>query len=196
MSTPNPNDPGYSGKDPNAPADPVRRGNSSALLWILLLIALLALGWWWFGQQPATTPPAEPAVIEEPVAGDVGTARENADKAAADRKRTAARTEAKPKPKPAAGITRDPSPLASNEAPRYPAQALRSGIEGSVSVRIEVDANGVPTDVKVVERSGERSRELDRAVIDTARRWRFEPAMKNGKPVAGAVVLPVEFKRG
>ena len=68
-------------------------------------------------------------------------------------------------------------------------------MEGSVSVRIEVDANGVPGDVRVVERSGERSRDLDRAVINAVRDWRFEPAMKDGKPVAGAVVLPVEFKR-
>ena len=59
---------------------------------------------------------------------------------------------------------------------------------------VEVDASGVPTDVKVVERSGERSRDLDRAVTDAVRKWRFEPAMKDGKPVAGAVVVPVEFK--
>ena len=97
--------------------------------------------------------------------------------------------------KPIARLTRDPAPLASNEAPRYPAQALRSGVEGSVNVRIELDANGVPTDVQVVERSGERSRDLDRAVVEAARKWRFEPAMKDGKPVAGAVVLPVDFKR-
>ena len=68
-------------------------------------------------------------------------------------------------------------------------------MEGSVNVRIELDANGVPTDVQVVERSGERSRDLDRAVVEAARKWRFEPAMKDGKPVAGAVVLPVDFKR-
>ena len=46
-----------------------------------------------------------------------------------------------------------------------------------------------------VERSGERSRDLDRAVLEAARKWRFEPAMKDGKPVAAAVVLPVDFKR-
>ena len=31
--------------------------------------------------------------------------------------------------------------------------------------------------------------------MEAARKWRFEPAMKDGKPVAGAVVLPVDFKR-
>lgn len=197
MSTPNPNDSGYTNTDPNAPIEPSRRGNSSALLWILLLVALLALAWWWYGKQAAVTAPTDPAAIEEPVAGDA-TTEGTADKSAvpAGSRRAANKPDAKPKAKPIAGITRDPSPLASNEAPKYPARALRSGIEGSVSVRIEVDATGVPTDVKVVERSGERSRELDRAVINTVRNWRFEPAMKNGKPTAGAVVLPVEFKRG
>lgn len=63
-----------------------------------------------------------------------------------------------------------------------------------MSVRVEVDANGNATDVQVVERSGERSRDLDRAVTDAVRQWRFEPAMKDGKAVAGAVVVPVEFK--
>ncbi|HEY5971271.1 MAG TPA: TonB family protein [Pseudoxanthomonas sp.] len=161
------------------------------------MVALLGLAWWWYGRQATVPAPAEPAVIEEPVAGGESaetTAGNNA--ASAESKRAANKSDAKPKPKPVAGITRDPAPLASNKAPKYPAQALRSGIEGSVSVRIEVDAKGVPTDIKVVERAGERSRELDRAVIDAVRNWRFEPAMKNGKPIAGAVVLPVEFKRG
>ena len=199
MSTPNPTDPGYSNPDPDPHAEPARRGNSSALLWTLLLVALLALGWWWFGKQSVTAPITEPDVIEAPVASDGSTTATGSTKdvvAATDAKRTAEKPEARPTPKPVAGITRDPAPLASNEAPRYPAQALRSGIEGSVSVRIEVDAKGVPTDVEVVARSGERSRELDRAVIDAVRNWRFEPAMKNGKPTAGAVVLPVDFKRG
>ena len=133
---------------------------------------------------PTTT--EQPAVVEEGAATSPAAA---ADKAA---KKPVAKPRAEPKP--VAKITRDPTPLASNEAPKYPPQALRSGVEGSVSVRVEVDADGVPTDVKVVERSGERSRDLDRAVTDTVRKWRFEPAMKEGKAVAGAVVVPVEFK--
>jgi protein TonB len=31
-------------------------------------------------------------------------------------------------------------------------------------------------------------------VTDAVRKWRFEPAMKDGKAVPGAVVVPVEFK--
>lgn len=192
MSTPNPNDPGYNHVDTDAPVVAPSR-NSSALLWILLLVALIALALWWYSKRPATEPMTAPVVTEQPAVVDeevTASPVAAADKAAA--KKAAAKNQ--PKPKPLAKITRDPSPVASNQAPKYPAQALRSGVEGSVSVRVEVDADGIPTDVKVVERSGERSRDLDRAVTDAVRKWRFEPAMKDGKAVAGAVVVPVEFK--
>ena len=187
MSTPNPNDPGYNSVDPDAPVVAPSR-NSSALLWILLLVALIALALWWYSKRPATEPMTAPISTEQPAVVDEGATTSPA----AAAKKAEAKTQ--PKPKPIAKINRDPSPLAGNQAPKYPPQALRSGVEGSVSVRVEVDASGVPTDVKVVERSGERSRDLDRAVTDAVRRWRFEPAMKDGKAVAGAVVVPVEFK--
>ncbi|MGH8062510.1 MAG: energy transducer TonB [Pseudoxanthomonas sp.] len=192
MSTPNPNDPDYNHVDPDAPVVASAR-NNNALLWILLLVALVALALWWYGKRPAAEPMIAPVATEQPAVVDEAATTspaDTADKAAA--KKPAAKPPAKPKP--VAKITRDPSPLASNQAPKYPPQALRSGVEGSVSVRVEVDPSGVPTDVKVVERSGERSRDLDRAVTDAVRKWRFEPAMKDGKAVAGAVVVPVEFK--
>ena len=195
MSTPNPNDPGYTPVDTNPPANPPAEvepaRNNAAMLWILLLVALVALAWWWYGQRPVAEPMTTPAVTGQPAAVEEGNpVSPAADKPAAKR----ATPKSRENPKPIARISRDPSPLASNQTPKYPPQALRSGVEGSVSVRVEVDASGVPTDVKVVERSGERSRDLDSAVTDTVRKWRFEPAMKDGKAVAGTVVVPVEFK--
>jgi protein TonB len=189
MSTPNPNDPGYNHVDPDAPVVAPPR-NNSALLWLLLLVALVALGLWWYGKRQATEAASTPATTQQPAVVD-GTASTPA--AVAD-KPVAKKPEAKPTPKPVAKLNRDPLPVAGNQAPKYPPQALRAGVEGSVSVRVEVDANGNPTDVQVVERNGERSRDLDRAVTDAVRKWRFEPAMKDGKAVAGAVVVPVEFK--
>lgn len=192
MSTPNPNDPSnpnYNRVDPDAPvAAPPR--NSSALLWLLLLVALVAAALWWFGKKQADMPADAPTTTDQPAIDEGATAA----KVEAERAATAAKA-AKPaaKPKPAS-ITRDASPLASNERPKYPTQALRSGVEGSVSVRVEVDANGNVTDASVVERTGERSRDLDRAVLQAVRNWKFDPAMKDGKPVATAVVVPVEFK--
>ena len=75
--------------------------------------------------------------------------------------------------------------------PRYPPAALRSGITGTVVLIVSVDANGNVTDVSV-ERSS-RNRDLDRAAIQAARKWRFNPAMQDGRPAAGLVRIPVEF---
>lgn len=186
MSTPQPNEPGYNHVDPDAPVVAPPR-NSSALLWILLLVALVALGLWWYSTQPLPQAVTAPVTTQQP-----GVVDEDATRPAQAPRAAVAKPAAKPRP--AAGINRDPAALASNGQPKYPPQALRSGVEGSVSVRIEVDASGTPTDVRIIERTGERSRDLDRAVTDAARKWRFEPAMKNGKPVAGAVVVPVQFK--
>lgn len=189
MSTPNPNDPGYNRVDPDAPVVAPPR-TSSALLWLLLLVALVALGLWWYGKREATETRDLPAATQQPAAVDETTPAP----AVVAEKKPVEKKPAANKPKPVAKINRDPSPLAGNQAPKYPPQALRAGVEGSVSVRVEVDANGNATDVQVVERSGERSRDLDRAVTDAVRKWQFEPAMKDGKAVAGAVVVPVEFK--
>ena len=76
--------------------------------------------------------------------------------------------------------------------PTYPPEAFRAGEEGTVLVRVDVDASGNPTNVDVARRSG--SRELDRAALDAVRKWRFDPAIKDGKPVAASAEVPVEFK--
>jgi len=35
---------------------------------------------------------------------------------------------------------------------------------------------------------------LDEKAIEAVKQWRFEPALKNGKPVAVAINLEVEFR--
>jgi len=50
----------------------------------------------------------------------------------------------------------------------------------------------VPINVTVAASS--QSRDLDRAALDAVRRWRFRPAQRDGQPVAGTVVVPIEFK--
>ncbi|HEY4555317.1 MAG TPA: energy transducer TonB, partial [Lysobacter sp.] len=78
-------------------------------------------------------------------------------------------------------------------APRYPAQALRRGEQGTVMVRADIGPDGVPTSVSLVAGSG--SRHLDRAAQDAVRRWRFTPATVDGRPTVGSVVVPIEFTR-
>lgn len=84
----------------------------------------------------------------------------------------------------------DPVPL-STPAPRYPADALRNQESGTVLLRVDVGADGVPTQVQVAKSS--RSRSLDRAASEAVRQWRFRPAQRNGQAVPGSVQVPVAF---
>ena len=76
--------------------------------------------------------------------------------------------------------------------PRYPGAALRRGEGGTVLVRVEVDAAGMPAGVALVQRSG--SRDLDRAAMEAVRQWRFQPAQRNGQAIAASLVIPIDFK--
>ena len=175
---------------PLPPEEP-RRG-VSPLIWILLLLALAALGWWYYNRstQPgpdlsATTPTVEPAITsQEEVA-----AQAERERAAANERRRSERTREAAGPK--APADREVTPIARVE-PEYPAAAARTQEEGTVLVRVDVDANGVPTNVEVARRSG--SRDLDRAAVNAVRQWRFSPAIKDGNKVAAVVEVPVEFK--
>jgi protein TonB len=86
-----------------------------------------------------------------------------------------------------------PQPIADQSPPpTYPPAALRRGDSGSVVVRVDVDATGMPFNATIVQRSG--SRDLDRAAVDAVRRWRFMPAQSNGQAVPGSIEVPVDFK--
>lgn len=86
-----------------------------------------------------------------------------------------------------------PQPIADQSPPpTYPPAALRNGVEGSVVVRVDVDATGYPMNVTIIQRSG--SRDLDRAATDAVRRWRFQPAQSGGVAVPGSIEVPFDFK--
>lgn len=202
MSTPNPEEPQHqrvtTDSDARAP-----RSRVGSIVWILILVALIAMGIWWSSQRTDVLVPQPPTAVEEPLpAVDLPVAPvDPVPREAPVAKEIAAPVitpapQPKPAPKPAAAVPRDraPVPLATNRQPAYPARALRSGVEGSVSVLVKIDARGVPTNVRVVSRSGERSRDLDQAVVSAARSWRFDPARRDGQPVPGEVILPVTFQ--
>ena len=84
----------------------------------------------------------------------------------------------------------DPSSRSRNP-PRYPPSAQRAQIEGTVILVISIDAQGNVMDIEVEKSS--RNRDLDRAAVDAARKWRFNPQIENGVPVASRVRVPVDF---
>jgi protein TonB len=79
----------------------------------------------------------------------------------------------------------------SRPSPRYPADALRNNETGTVLLRITVDERGEPVKVEIA--SSSRSRSLDRAAAQAARRWTFRPAQQNGRAVTGTVEVPISF---
>ncbi len=77
-------------------------------------------------------------------------------------------------------------------APRYPRQALRQRLEGTVTLRVLVDGQGWPKDVAVERSSGHR--ELDRAAREQVlAKWRFHPAQQQGRPVSAYALVPIAF---
>lgn len=75
--------------------------------------------------------------------------------------------------------------------PSYPKSAFEQRQVGVVNLRIEVDAQGHPTDVQVL--SATNPGVFDAVSIAAARSWTYRPARKNGKPVAGAVRIPITY---
>jgi len=75
--------------------------------------------------------------------------------------------------------------------PEYPRRALRRGASGEVVVRVLVGTDGQPRQVEIAHSSSHRA--LDQAALQAVRRWRFEPAMRNGQPVAQTVQVPFDF---
>jgi protein TonB len=77
-------------------------------------------------------------------------------------------------------------------APKYPAQAIRGHMQGTVTLRVLVDETGKPLDVVIESSSGHEL--LDRAARDQVlAKWRFQPAQSNGHAVQAWARIPVNF---
>ena len=72
--------------------------------------------------------------------------------------------------------------------PEHPARGFR--ISGTVLIGLVITSHGEPKDVHVV-RSLEK--DVDQAAVDAVKQWHFEPAMKEGKPVAVRISVEIRF---
>ena len=84
----------------------------------------------------------------------------------------------------------DPTGKAMNP-PVYPREEERRGITGTVTLLLTYDANGSVTAVDVVKSSGNRN--LDRAAVKAAQKWKVNPGMRGGVRVAGKAKTDVAF---
>ena len=76
--------------------------------------------------------------------------------------------------------------------PVYPPRALRSGIEGIVTVEFTISTDGSVKDASVVKSRPPKI--FDRAVLTAISKWKFNPDIVNGKKVAKRARQDVNFK--
>jgi len=74
--------------------------------------------------------------------------------------------------------------------PEFTEDARRANFQGSVSIKLIVDSQGSPQDVRLVRHLGMG---LDEKAIEAVKQYRFKPAMYQGHPVAVQIVIDVDF---
>jgi TonB family protein len=74
--------------------------------------------------------------------------------------------------------------------PEYTEEARRAKTQGTCILWLIVDAAGKPRDVKVVRGLGYG---LDAKALEAVRQWRFQPSLKDGKPVDVQISVEVAF---
>jgi protein TonB len=95
-------------------------------------------------------------------------------------------------PQPDRIIAEQPAYALDNPRIDYPFLANIRGVEGRVTVRVEVLANGRPGKMWLKQSSG--SGILDQDAQVQLMRWRFVPARKFGQPVAAWIDVPVLYR--
>jgi protein TonB len=82
--------------------------------------------------------------------------------------------------------------IANGPPPTYPKMAVTRGIEGTVVLRIHVDASGKPMEVSVEQSSG--SRILDEAALRFVKaHWSFVPAQSGGQAIDAWGLVPIQY---
>lgn len=81
--------------------------------------------------------------------------------------------------------------LLNKKEPEYSEEARKVRLQGTVALTIEIDARGVPQNIRVQQGLGLG---LDERAVEAVRGWRFRPATRNGKPVTSAARVDVTFR--
>lgn len=76
--------------------------------------------------------------------------------------------------------------------PSYPKSAIKNKEQGTVILMILVGKDGSPLKI-TIDPVTKASPTLVQAAIETAKQWRFNPAIEHGKPIEGYARVPIEF---
>jgi TonB family protein len=75
--------------------------------------------------------------------------------------------------------------------PEYSEEARKAKFQGTCVLALVVGPDGRPRDIHVVRSLGLG---LDEKAIEAVSKWKFEPSMKDGKPVASQISVEVDFR--
>jgi TonB family protein len=74
--------------------------------------------------------------------------------------------------------------------PEYSEEARKAKFMGTCALSLVVGPDGRPRDIAIARSVGLG---LDEKAIETVKTWKFDPAMKDGKPVAVQIIVEVAF---
>jgi protein TonB len=77
--------------------------------------------------------------------------------------------------------------------PVYPALSKRLREEGTVLLRVNLDAQGSVLDISIEKSSG--FQRLDQAAHEAVKQWRFIPAKRGQEAMPSTALVPIEFKQ-
>jgi protein TonB len=75
--------------------------------------------------------------------------------------------------------------------PEFSEEARKAKYQGTVVLTIEVGEDGKPRGIHIVSGLGLG---LDEKAIEAVSRWKFKPAMQNGKPIRAPATIQVNFR--
>lgn len=75
--------------------------------------------------------------------------------------------------------------------PVYTEEARAAKISGSVTIRMLVGADGVPSEARVIK---SLDRGLDQSALEAVSQWRFKPATQDGEAIAFEATIEIGFK--
>ena len=87
------------------------------------------------------------------------------------------------------GVVDPPKPTYTPD-PTYSENARRDKLQGTVILLLAVNEKGLPEVLEIAQSLGEG---LDTHALAAVAQWRFQPAMKNGQPVAVLINVQVSF---
>jgi len=92
--------------------------------------------------------------------------------------------------RPGIGGVSNPILVVSSDA-EFSDEARRNKYQGVCLIAVIVDAHGYPSNLRVIRPLGMG---LDEKALQSVQKYRFKPAMKNGRPVAAMINVEVDFR--